>query len=636
MRRKGHWIWMLGAVGFSIAAVLLCVRSARAGDETLETRSRARYVHRISLYDENGDVIRLTDDSGKPMDPDFEPIPPFSTRNTCGKCHDMGQVHAGWHFNAMADPEHGRNRPGEPWFLVDAATGTQLPLSWRSWPGTWKPADVGITPWEFVQKFGRHMPGGGPGENHPSSTADRMARWSVTGNLEVDCLSCHAADNRHDQNERARQIERQNFRWIPSAASGVAVVRGEARNAADDYDPTMPSNPDRPGPVTIYDPGRFDANERVFLDITRTPSAGRCSFCHTTRPAEDAAPARWATDTDVHLAAGMSCADCHRNGIDHNIVRGYEGEAADRGQPALATFTCQGCHMGVEGADGLARLGGRLGAPVPKHAGLPPVHFEKLSCTACHAGPWPEKTAHRIQTAMAHGLGVASKEHLNEALPYIVSPVYRTLQNGKLAPHKMVWPAFWGRLTQGKVTPLEPESVQKAAAEVFRTMAKEKYASLNEESISKILTALAPKKGADGEPVYISGGQLYRREENGRVVGANHKLAQPYAWSIGHNVRPATQSLGARGCTDCHAADSAFSHGTLEVASPAHFGESPKEPNNPLMAESSTEELFESSFLLRPAFKVVGIVAAFTVALVLAVCLFSGLTGRLKRMGEKT
>ena len=30
----------------------------------------------------------------------------------------------------------------------------------------------------------------------------------------------------------------------------------------------------------------------------------------------------WIHNEDVHLASGMSCSDCHRNGVDHMITRG--------------------------------------------------------------------------------------------------------------------------------------------------------------------------------------------------------------------------------------------------------------------------------------------------------------------------
>jgi hypothetical protein len=146
------------------------------------------------------------------------------------------------------------------------------------------------------------------------------------------------------------------------------------------------------------------------------------------------------TAEDVHLAAGLTCVDCHRHGIDHRMVRGYATEAPDRGEPEIATFSCEGCHLGVGGAaDPLVALGGRYGAPHPQHAGLPPLHFDKLTCTACHSGPWPETYAKRFQTAMAHGLGLPTRERTDDDWPRIVGPIFGRQPDGKIATQRLIW-----------------------------------------------------------------------------------------------------------------------------------------------------------------------------------------------------
>ncbi len=116
------------------------------------THSRSQYVHWIDLYDANENRIDPTDPKAAPYSPVY----------TCGKCHDYAAVSHGFHFNAMeklADV----GRPGEPWIWTDTRTGTQLPLSYRKWPGTYDPRELGISSWDFVLKFGRQLPGGGPG-----------------------------------------------------------------------------------------------------------------------------------------------------------------------------------------------------------------------------------------------------------------------------------------------------------------------------------------------------------------------------------------------------------------------------------------------------------------------------------------
>ena len=117
------------------------------------TNSRSQYAHWIDLYDANDHRIDPTDPNAAP----------YSPLHTCGRCHDYEAISHGWHFNAMRqDAVHGRR--GEPWVWVDTRTGTQLPLSYRGWRGTYDPHKLGISEWEFVLQFGRHMPGGGPGE----------------------------------------------------------------------------------------------------------------------------------------------------------------------------------------------------------------------------------------------------------------------------------------------------------------------------------------------------------------------------------------------------------------------------------------------------------------------------------------
>ena len=101
---------------------------------------------------------------------------------------------------------------------------------------------------------------------------------------------------------------------------------------------------------------------------------------------------------DVHLTAGLLCVDCHRNGMDHMMARGYDGEAGERADAGLAAFSCAGCHLGVEGAS-QAELaqGGRYAAPRPEHWGLPPVHLRSLRAPPA-IGSLAEMDAHRFQT----------------------------------------------------------------------------------------------------------------------------------------------------------------------------------------------------------------------------------------------
>ena len=409
---------------------------------------RTPAVHRLPLYHGEEQVIGLADD----------PLLPFSTRMTCGRCHDYTKIQAGWHFNA-AHTDASAGRPGEPWILYDPVTLTQVPLSYRPWPGVFRPEALGLTPWLFTRAFGAFLPGGGVSEpDTAAAAADPGARWFVAGTLEINCLLCHHADPAQSQSEWAVQVSRQNFRWAAAASSDLAVVTGAAARVPDSFDPFLETNDETRGPRTRYDAHRFNAQGHVFFDLVRDPPPGRCYACHTTRAVGPGAPAPWQVDGDVHVRRGMRCTDCHRNDLDHRIARGYEptDSHARPAEMATATLTCRGCHLGASG-----QPAGRLGAPEPRHPGLPPVHLEKLTCTACHAGPWPGSEPLRVQTSASHRIGIQGGYRGEEAPPYVFSPVFQRQASGAIAPHRILWPSYWGLLqSDDTVAPLDPFAVR--------------------------------------------------------------------------------------------------------------------------------------------------------------------------------
>ncbi len=593
--------------------------------DVAEEGSRAATVHRIPLYD----------DLGAELGPDSDQ--PFSMKATCGQCHDYETISGGWHFNS-ADPDVPPGRPAQPWVLVDRATGTWLPISSRPWDHAYRPQDVGLSPWAFIQAFGRHYPGGGLGEKHPAETMDPQARWLVSGDLDVNCMACHSGRLDQDQSEWATQIARQNLRWAGAAATGLCLVDGSVASLPDTFDPLDPDaaldDPKAIPPSAAYDKPRFDPKENVFFDIPKVPATNRCYYCHTNRPVGEGVPKLWAVDEDVHLAAGMTCADCHRHGLDHRIRRGYEGEPLPEGRPDLETLSCRGCHLGDESAAaGPHTFGGRLGAPVPVHKGLPTHHLEKLSCTACHSGPWPESRAGRVQTGRIHGLGIRGRHHPDDQPPIVAEPVFIVEPwSGKTAPQRMVWPAFWGIEAEGgDVTPLLPEVVTLRAGDAIEQARREagtKGSALTEAEIAAGLAALAESGGA-GTPVYVSGGRLYRLSaEGGLATEDDHEAAHPYSWPIAHDVRPAARSLGvSSNCSDCHAAESPLFFGEVVAAGPAEVGEPRVLRMYELQGRDRTElEAWALSYKGRPLFKIVGYAAAGLIAAVVILYLFRALS----------
>ena len=144
------------AIGASVLLTIVCLNAALSAGESrfAHTLSRSQYVHWIDLYDANQRRIDPTDPKAAP----------YSPSRTCGRCHDYEAIARGHHFNASLDSAQ-PGRPGEPWMWIDTRTGTQIPLSYRGWPGTYDPRKLGITAWDFALKFGRHFPGGGPSDS---------------------------------------------------------------------------------------------------------------------------------------------------------------------------------------------------------------------------------------------------------------------------------------------------------------------------------------------------------------------------------------------------------------------------------------------------------------------------------------
>ena len=584
------------------------------GDES--DGSRAPSIHLIPLFTENEDG-----EQGGKITPDDDPLLPFSTRWTCGDCHSYGIISKGWHFNAT-DPNVVPGRLGQPWILADARTGTQIPLSYRSWPGTFKPEQVGLTAREFTRYFGRHTPGGGAGELE-TEDPDEIMREYISGKLEINCLSCHNAEFAHNQGEYFPQVVRENFRWAAAASCEFASVSGSARDMPDTYDPFMPEPPEdakKVPPGIKYRENIFDPENNVSFNIVREVPNYRCYFCHSNLYIDKKDTEKWTSDEDVHLTAGLKCVDCHRNGTDHNITRGYEGEASVSTNPLVTTSSCESCHLGVK--DSLSPLAGRLGAPVPEHWGIPPVHFEKLTCTACHSGPWPSEKTILTKTSRAHRLGTLNANKSKEALPHIVAPVFakqggigaayigrlRLMEAGKIAPHKMIWPAYWATVEDQNVAPIAFTTVAEVIVPVFADVNRPTsgdWPELTAEHIVKGLKALA--KSVKGTPAYISAGNLYKLDDSGTLSEEEHPAAKPYLWPIAHDVRPAAQSLGIRYCTDCHATDGPFFFGDITVDSPIVAARETKkmiefQDINPFYAWA-----FAFSFVFRPWMKIIAL-----------------------------
>jgi len=220
---------------------------------------------------------------------------------------------------------------------------------------------------------------------------------------------------------------------------------------------------------------------------------------------------------------------------------------------------------------------------------------------------------------MAHRLGTVGVDKSADALPHIYSPVYATQENGKIAPHKLIWPAFWGDMKDGNVALISFETVREIAAKPFKaaTMTATAVSSISDPppttGISETLKVLAEAGVVKGKAVRVNGGNLYSLSDSGALVTErDHPAAKPYMWPIAHGVRPAAQSLGIRYCTDCHATDAPFFFGKITVG----YGAS-KEMVEFQDVDATYAKLFAMSFVFRPMLKIVSLCSCAVVGLVL-------------------
>lgn len=754
----------LRAVGVALAAVLLVSAGAWAQTAAVPTAAGPATASsaKHAVWDGNRTLpvhlLPLRDENDAPIIPTETNPLPYSARYTCGPCHDYDAIKGGWHFGATTAKSSGR--PGEPWFEVDPKTGTILPLSYRQWPGLYDPKTAGLTAWDFTLLFGRSFPGGGPAEpSDEEALGEPEARWNVSGKAEVNCLACHNRSGRQDHSEWAKQVLRENLRWAATAAAGLGEVGGMASRLKGTWDifdgPNLDDHEWAVAPSVTYKPTDFDSKHRYSFDLNYQPSDDRCLVCHSVSPRD---ADHWSADRDVHSAAGLKCTDCHRGDIRHLMIRGYETEAAETGNAAAAAFTCRGCHLGEDAEGRKTVTPGRLGAPYPKHAGIPLVHFRRLACTVCHSGPKPRQGFTAVRTSRANRLGVYGVATWATDTPAVFEPIYAKDAQDKIAPRRLVWPAFWGRRSDRTIVPLQPAAIEAAASDAlepeshiaqvlialaqvtaedetpvlvsgrfifapnvdagldaiaqpgakaeatafwgtrkdgnvsplvpdFDPAAADKdpaieprlqgflqalgtvtgqrgepavvvrktlyrfvngfldvseapaqlagaqgagwlvqgrldplvpdfdvrtvtakagtEQTLTEEQVTLILGALA--KGAPPERfVYVSGGRLFELDKGGRLVSREDGSAAPVTWPLAHDIRPAQQSLGWNGCTDCHSGGSDFFFDTLKASGPLLTKNVARRSASSVMGLGGLfQRVFGLSFIVRPVFKIV-------------------------------
>jgi hypothetical protein len=345
--------------------------------------------------------FQLRDEAGQIINPvkGINADVPYSPRQTCGAagCHDYEKITSGFHFTQGKGeklPEEYANRynwvtaPGNYGGNWCSPAPLYRQLAAKSNSGA---RQIDITSFDFVTATcGNCHPGGGPmefdrdGRRYDQHMRDAgaglaagadngfdgdyfKARWSETGVIEADCLLCHMPE--YDFKKRNSQLANLNFRWAATEAAGLGVIAGEI--SADEK------------PKVAYNLDRFDSDGNVILHIAPQPRNETCLTCHA-KPGWKKRGASFTAHADVHLAAGVKCVDCHTSGSKasderirgrerHDFGKGDDPSGWVRNDLDNTVRSCESCHSK-----------GTMGAPIAKHAWLPPLHLERLACETCH------------------------------------------------------------------------------------------------------------------------------------------------------------------------------------------------------------------------------------------------------------
>ncbi|MGC9053567.1 MAG: hypothetical protein ACP5KS_06745, partial [Candidatus Hydrogenedens sp.] len=269
------------------------------------------------LYDEDGNLI----------DPvhNINTDKPYSTKQTCGKCHNYDKITKGFHFQQGRD-ENVTDKLAEryQWVLYPGLYGgnwcSPAPLyNYLSKKENTTDTEMDMTSFTiFANGCGTCHPGGGPFEyDRTGNRYDKYMNkanyedgginnydgdyyksfWKKSGVAEADCNMCHLPE--YDYKERNENLLKWNFKWMATIGSGLAKINGSIKDNEE---------------INIqYDISKFDKDGKVSLHLVREPRVENCLNCHS-KPQWKKRGASFSPLTDVHIAKGLKCVDCHPAG----------------------------------------------------------------------------------------------------------------------------------------------------------------------------------------------------------------------------------------------------------------------------------------------------------------------------------
>jgi hypothetical protein len=575
--------------------------------------SQKRPVHDRQLITQKGvcPPFNLYDEEDNLIDPvnNVNAGKPYSPKQTCGKCHDYEKITRGFHFQQGKDEQasgvlsvryqwvsHPGNYGGN-WcspaplynYLSDKENKSATEMDMTSFTfitngcGTCHPGGGSFEYDRAGNRYDKYMETAGftAGGNNNFDGDYYKAHWNRSGVAEGDCNLCHLPE--YDYKGRNDHLAKWNFRWMATAGSGLAKVDGSVKDSSEIK--------------IIWDLSKFSPDGKVSMHLVREPRNETCLNCHS-KPQWKKRGASFSAQTDVHMAKGLKCVDCHVAGSmasddrikgkeNHQFGKGDDPSGFVRNDLDNTMRTCKDCH-----------ISGYLNAPIAKHTWLPDLHLDKLSCQACHIPQRKVKSA-LVQVSDVFNPGTKITpppkytwtfydQHMNywnhygeltmftakdqPADPFV--PQFAKYK-GEIFPVNPVHSAWPGIYTPGKPGLHQPR--MKDIYEMWMAYRKDKsiYPELakitddNNDSIPEVnrpeeidafihsVTSVLSGKGYDltqRKVVWVNNDRMYFSGNEFQTMEKETWESSPYAsvYKYSHDVFPAKAGLGAKGCTDCH------------------------------------------------------------------------------------
>ncbi len=512
---------------------------------------------------------------------------PYSTRQTCGACHDVEKIGQGYHFVMDWDKadDHRFKGTKTPWLISTGLTGGLTPVGFfqLAKKENTLPDQMDLTAFEFISRFpkgakgyikpgcaGCH-PGGGmleydrdgfrydkrlaknPGLANTLDGDYYQSRWDKTGVIEPDCFFCHSS--RYQMQKRLGQLKHLNFKWAGVAASGIGQVSGRVDKGEI--------------PRVIYNKRLFNEDGSfVMPEMLVKPRAENCLLCHDTIDMGKRGTT-WndPVNPDVHHLAGLTCIDCHFGDINHNFAKGNAAANTVRDDLDNTMRSCRDCH--TTGYKGATRM---------VHKKIRKNHLDTLSCEACHIPQLNRSAigAMCLNTGQFGKHGQINTRRYGEAQSWKPAYVIRKKDKDNKSRITPVNPFYASLFTNkdknGNHVPLFLSEVKTAYELCKERMSQRKPAYDFHEPgdvvlMLKTLTRSLSKnkRFATIAPCFHGGDTLYFLDAHSSLVQKKDTTwvsKIPY-FSISHNVAPVHKALGANGCSDCHAKDAHLFNGLV-------------------------------------------------------------------------